>query len=99
MAYEIIATKEFRDDVENTIDWLRYKWTEKEIDKFEKKLLSVIQQIGRNPAIGKISSRRKDIRSIIVTAHNRLYYQVFDTHITLHNLVETKRDPKRNKFE
>ena len=99
MAYEVIATTEFQNDLEGIIDWLKHEWTIKEVDRFKKKLRSVIQIISQNPKVGKISFRQNDIRSFMITPHNRLYYQVFQKHITLHNIVETKRNPKRNKFE
>ena len=99
MAYQIIVTEAFEDSVTKTSEWLTHKWSIRSALKFEKKLRSAIQQIIINPKIGRVSARQKDIQSILITGHNRLYYQVYDKSLALLELVETKQNPKRNKFE
>jgi plasmid stabilization system protein ParE len=99
MAYVIITAEDFEEDVKKITNWLMYKWTIREVNNFQKKLTAAISKVSRNPNIGRRSSKNKDVRSVITTAHNRMYYQIFDDHIALLRLIETKQSPKRNKFD
>lgn len=99
MAYQIIVTEAFEESVTKTTDWLIDKWSMNAALRFEKKLKTAIKKISINPKIGRVSIRQKDIRSFLITGHNRLYYQVFSNKVALLKLIETKQNPERNKFE
>ena len=99
MAYKIVVTVYFTETVQRTIEWLKYKWPAQSVDKFENKLKSVIERISKNPNTGRKSSKYRDVRSVLVTKHNRIYYQVKENTITLLELFETKQSPLRNRYD
>lgn len=99
MAYQIILTEIFEESAARTSRWLESEWSVSSALKFEGKLLQVITAIGNNPLVGRVSAKRKNIRSIAVTRHNRIYYMVGQNTITILELIETKMDPRRNKYE
>ena len=99
MAYKIIVTAYFEETAAKTSQWLEDKWSAQSADKFDQKLKSAIERISKRPFTGRLSNNRKNIRSVPVTRHNRIYYSISNDTITLLELFETKQDPERNKFE
>lgn len=99
MAYRIVASELFERSLARTIKWVKKEWSDQAAEIFNRKILTVIEKINRYPTIGKKSSRYDNVRSILVTRHNRLYYRVSDNDIILLELVETKQHPQKNKYE
>jgi plasmid stabilization system protein ParE len=99
MAYQIVVTEYFEETTANTIRWLEAEWSSQSADKFEKKLKAAIERISKSPTTGKLSSHFKNIRSVLVTKHNRIYYKMEGEIIILLELFETKQSPQRNKYD
>lgn len=99
MAYQVILTEVFEESAARTSRWLETEWSYASAIKFEKKLLQVITSLSNNPLIGRISAKRKSIKYVLVTRHNRLYYMVAQNTIIIPELIETKMDPRKNKYE
>jgi plasmid stabilization system protein ParE len=98
MAYKVISTLRFEISVQKTSLWINEVWSAKSADKFEQKVSAAITRIANNPGTGRLSAK-KNVRSVLVTNHNRLYYRVNGKVITLLLLFETKQNPRRNKFD
>ena len=79
--------------------WLETVWSFQSADKFEKKLKKAIEQIKSKPFSGRISSKYENVRSILVTKHNRIVYTITGDTITLLELFETKQSPDKNKYK
>ena len=99
MAYQIVVTENFVASVANTVHWLETEWPSQSALKFEKTLKAVIERISKNPGIGKISTYFENIRSLLVTRHNRIYYKIEGDTIFLLELFETKQSPLRNQYD
>lgn len=41
---------------------------------------------------------KKNIRSILVTKHNKVYYRVEKGNLIIINIIDTRRDPAKNPF-
>ena len=52
-----------------------------------------------NPKIGRPAVKIKDVRSISITRHNRLYYKVEKNTIKVITLFDTRQNPSKNKFD
>lgn len=50
MDYKIFWTEEAIQNLEEIIDYLKHKWTQKEVDNFKLKLSKQIDLISSNPA-------------------------------------------------
>jgi plasmid stabilization system protein ParE len=83
MAYKLIVTEYFEETTAQTSRWLKYRWSLKVAEKFDAKLLRVIENICNRPTIGRVSSKDNLVRSVFVTRHNRLYYTVDGDNIIL----------------
>lgn len=98
MAFRIITTKKFEKSAAKTSCWIEKEWSLASSLKFDKRIENVLNELAKNPTIGRISSK-KDIRSLSVTKHNRIYFRVSENQITILDLFETKMNPERNKYE
>ncbi len=59
-----------------------------------------IKLIGIHPYLGRISAENKDIRSILLTKQNRIYYRLLNGDIIeIVNIFDIRQDPQRNIFE
>lgn len=99
MAYRLDFTERFEMSTARTAKWLKKEWSFSSAQKFQDKLAVAIEKIIANPLIGQRSRKFENIRSIMVTQHNRLYYRISDTTITFLELIELKQSPHRNKYE
>lgn len=99
MAYRLDFTDQFEKTSAKTAKWLKKEWSFKSAQAFQDKLAVAIEKVISNPFIGQKSSKFEDIRSVLVTKYNRLYYRITDTTITFLELIELKQSPHRNRYE
>ncbi len=48
---------------------------------------------------GRVAAKKKDVKTILVTKHNRLYYRVKKDQIQIILLWDTRQNPARNPYE
>lgn len=100
MAYKIVASVSFTNRLIDLNNYLENNWglpVAKDFNDSLHRLITVIQQ---QPYIGSPSKKGKNIRRILVTKHNRLYYRVNENNtITLLALFDTRQNPNRNRYE
>jgi plasmid stabilization system protein ParE len=99
MAHRLDFTEQFEKSTAKTAKWLKKEWSFKLAQEFRDKLAVAIEKVISNPFIGKRSHKFEDVRSILVTPHNRLYYRITDTTITFLEIIELKQSPHRNRYE
>ncbi len=101
MAYKIIETILFTEQVIELNTWLEENWSMQVAVNFHALLIKTILLIAQKPGIGRVAAFNKNIRSKLITHHNRLYYRVDDyAHtITLLTLFDTRQDPQKNKYD
>ena len=100
MAYKIIASKLFQKKVIALNEYLQTQWGITVASKFNETLIKTILTIAYQPAIGSLSKKKKNIRKILITKHNKLYYRVKDNEsIFLLTLFDTRQNPKRNRYD
>lgn len=80
------------------MSYLDEHWGESVASDFIKLVDSKILLLASQPNIGIRSQKLKDVRSILVTKHNRLTYRVKDNTLIVLNLSDTRRYPKKNKY-
>jgi plasmid stabilization system protein ParE len=62
------------------------------------KLDERIKTLTTHPYIGTLSGVVKGVRGILIAKHNKLFYKVSKTKITIIDMVDTRIDPKRNRY-
>ncbi len=99
MAIQIIWSKNAVADFERIIRYLNKMWTEKIALEFEYKVYSKVELLASQPQIGRTSTSFNTIKSILITKHNRLYYQISDLGLEVLNILDTRQNPDKNIYE
>ncbi len=82
-------------DLQNIIDYLLYKWTEKEVRNFVRKLDKRLELISINPRIFPKTNKRKNVRRSVLTKHTVIYYETSTDTIKIVTLFDPRQDPKK----
>ena len=99
MAIQIIWSENAVEDFERIIRYLNKMWTEKIALEFEYKIYSKVELLASQPQIGRTSTSFNTIKSILITKHNRLYYQISDLGLEVLNILDTRQNPDKNIYE
>ena len=103
--------KESKNGLRDRMDWRGIRGYEKsdwipgnslvlqKADEFEEITLSRLDTLVDLPLIGVISTANQAVRSILLTKHNKLYYQISGNLIIVLNIFDTRQNPSKNKFE
>ncbi len=98
MAYQIIVKKRFTNRVQKVLAYLEKEWSHKVAVEF----LSIIDRrfklLAKQPHVGVLSSKVKDIRGLLITRHNRLYYKIKADKVIILNMYDTRINPKNNPY-
>ena len=94
MAKEIKWTPAAEDTFEKIINYLRLKWTEREVINFINSSNKIIFYISENAQMFR-QSKKQNIREAVVTKHNLLLYRIKPKHIELLVFWDTRKNPKK----
>ena len=98
MAYQVIYKKRFSNKLVKLLKYLEKDWDQKVASDFLIKLERRIDTIRKYPLIGKPSSKNPEIRAILISKHNRLYYKFSNSRITIMNMYDTRANPKNSPY-
>ena len=98
MAYQIIVKKRFTNKVQKVLVYLEKEWSHKVAADFLLKIDRRIELLTKQPYVGAPSSKVKDIRGLLVTRHNRLYYKIKDDKVIILNMYDTRMNPEKNPY-
>ncbi len=97
MGHQIIEKKRFTNKLFKLLEYLEKEWGHKVAANFFAKIKAHLNLLSNQPYIGQLESK-KNIRSILITKHNRLYYRVEGSSIEVLNMYDTRMKPKKNKY-
>ena len=95
MAYKIEWTENAKQDLKKIIEYLRDEWSVDIAEKFVDRLDSMLELLTISPYIGPASKKKKGVRQILITRHNRLYYRVIGNKIILLDFFDTRQAHRR----
>ncbi|MEO5944991.1 MAG: type II toxin-antitoxin system RelE/ParE family toxin [Ferruginibacter sp.] len=98
MAYQIIVKKRFTNRVQKILAYLEEVWSHKIAVEFLLKIDRRIALLATQPYIGALSSKVKDIRGLLITRHNRLYYKIKGDKVIILNMYDTRINLKKNPY-
>ncbi len=98
MAYKIIVKKRFTNKLIKLLYYLEAEWGKKVADSFVSKLEKRLDNLSKQPFTGAEFVYFNNVRSILITKHNRLYYRIKETTIEVINLYDTRMNPKKNPY-
>lgn len=98
MAYQVIIKKRFTNKVQKVLAWLNKEWSVKVAEEFLEKVDYRIDILAIQPYAGAPSTKVKDIRGLLITRHNKLYYKVKGDKVIILNMYDTRINPKKNPY-
>ena len=96
MAYEIIIKKRFTNKLLSVLEYLEKEWGKNVSVAFATKIRSRINALQIHPYMGTLTGS-ENVRSTLITKHNRLYYRIVKDKIFILNLYDT-RSKKQGKY-
>ena len=69
------------------------------VANFKSALYETIQKLVANPLTGRPAKKFKTIRYKRFNKHCRLYYRVVGRKMYLVNIIDTRTDPAKNRYE
>ena len=98
MAYQIVYTQKARQTIAAVVDYVESQWSEKVASEFIFKLNRYINMLALGTLDGRVTAKKKDIKTILITKHNRLYYRIKKDIIQIILLWDTRQNPARNPY-
>ncbi len=81
MAYQIVVKRRFTNKVKKVLEYLEKEWSFKEASGFLVKIDRRINLLKKQPHIGYPSTKIKEVRGLLITRHNRMYYKIKDNRV------------------
>lgn len=99
MGLQIIAKKRFLNSFKKITSYLKKEWGRTVAEDFNKIVISKLDLIAAKPNIGANTSI-KNTKAVLVGKgyQNRIYYRVEKKKLIIINLIDARKDPKKNPF-
>jgi len=98
MEKKIIITKRFRNNILSVYQYLLKEFSSKTADGFLNRLEKRIEFIAANPKVGKPSTKRQNIRSVLFLPHNQIFYRYQKNTIEILCLFDMRKSPKKKPY-
>ena len=85
-------------DFDNIITYLKNEWSDKVAENFIGKLEEVIDYLKTRPEIFQVIDERPEIRRVVITKHNSLYFKITGKIIYIVTIFDTRQDEEKLKF-
>ena len=98
MEGKVVISKRFRNNTLRVYQYLLKEFSAKTAYNFLNRLEKRIDFIANNPTVGKRSAKRKNIRSILFTPHNQIFYRYRKNTIEILCLFDMRKNPKKKPY-
>lgn len=92
MAYKLRWSDESVKNLDDILEDIKFKWTEREVDNFKKKLNHQLDLIIQNPFMFPASTIKTGLRKAVLSKQTTIFYQIIDDIIYLSYLHINKKD-------
>jgi plasmid stabilization system protein ParE len=91
MAYEIVWSKDARENYRDIIDVLLKRWSFEVAEAFSDKIIDRLELLEMNPYLGTSHPEISSLRKLLIPPNNYLYYTVVNQQVILLNIVDSRR--------
>jgi plasmid stabilization system protein ParE len=99
MALEIVTKKRYEKNLQKLLTFLVAEWGKNVAEDFLVVLYGKIEIAANQPLIGVGVTGKLNVRSILISKHNRLYYRIEKKKLIVLNIIDTRRNPAKNPFK
>ncbi|WP_276371538.1 type II toxin-antitoxin system RelE/ParE family toxin [Chryseolinea sp. H1M3-3] len=96
--YKLFWSDRALDDLQNILNYLSEKWTQKDIRNFVRRLDRRLELISGNPRLFPKTTKRKNIRRSVLTKHTVIYYDMKENSVTVVTIFDPRQHPKKLKL-
>jgi len=97
MALKIIWNKRAVIHFDHTISYLAENWGQSVATRFVNQVYSSVEMLSELPELGAIQEPDKEIRAILITKHNRLFYRVKGTRLFILSFLDNRTRKSNRK--
>lgn len=94
MSYQIIWSPQANDSYQQILEYLKNRWTEREINNFIERTEKVLFFISQNPLLYRYS-KHDDSYKCVVTEQTSLIYQINQDKVELLYFWDNRQDPAK----
>lgn len=98
MALKIKWNKRAKDNFDKILEYLELSFGQQTAKVFAKRSYIIIEQLSEYPELGSLEVENKQIRGILITKHNRLFYRITESEIVLLSFFDTRQNPMKRKY-
>ncbi len=95
--YRILWTDNAISELEQTIDFLKLNWTNKEIEQLIKALNQTVDLISIKPRLFPVSYKSK-VRKAVVDSLNTIYFRENENSIEILSFFSNRQHPSKRKI-
>ena len=99
MAHSIIYKKQFFKSLDTLLRYLEKEWGHEIAVAFLAKIDKRTSLLKHQPFVGIASSKMKNVRGVLITKHNKLYYKVSNSQVIVLNMYDTRINPTNNSYK
>ena len=97
MDYKLPWSDESVKNLEDILDDIKFKWTDKEVNNFKSKLSHQLDLIVQNPLMFPVSTIKNGQRKAVLSKQTTIFYQIIDDIVYLTYLHINKMDINKIK--
>lgn len=97
MSYQIFWSEEAIANLEQILDYLSKKWTEREVRNFKARLVEQIEIIAKFPFGFPASAQIPRLRKAVLTKHTSIIYEVSGQNIYLAYIFDNRQNSEKVK--
>ena len=76
MDFKLFWSEEAIQNLENILDYLIEKWSQREVDNFKKKLSKQLDLIVKNPRMFPVSEYNSRLRKAVLSKQTTIFYEI-----------------------
>ncbi len=91
MALEIFWTKRASEKFEQILLFLESEWGFQVTRDFASRTMYIVELLAKHPEIGSMENEEKNIRGVLLSKHNRLFYRFDEKQIMIIGIFDTRK--------
>ena len=98
MVKTIVWNRRASNSFNSVIKYLQKEWGDRVTRNFVIRTYQIIELLAANPEMGSIEHFEKQIRGIVITKHNTLFYRIEEENIILLTFFDNRQHPQKKSF-
>jgi len=96
MDLEVKWTKRAQLNLEYTASYIEKEWGSRSAQKFIRKVNRLLETLKKQPHIGKIAVKEKEIRAFVFSRQNKVFYRIRSNYIIILAIFDNRMDSKKH---